>query len=327
MGVVAALAAAVSWALASAMLASQVQRLDTLSASALRTIGASLFFVVAVFVLGADADIAHMAAGDILQLIGTGVILLVLGESLYTAAIASIGLTRTFATVIGLEYVVAFLLAALLIGEAVTWQEVLGALLVLVGVYFVSLYGRTRRTALVAEPAPGGGGAPAVPAGAPSRATKLGGTVLPIIGRVTPGFWAGLALAVAAGIAWGGNVVWLRSAAEGSDAAAAGAVRLVGAAPLLLLATVMQRDWSAQRGTVSRRTVSVLVLSGVLGYGVASLLFIVALGRIGTGPSVVLFSTSPIFGLAFGALFLRDPITIWMLIGTLLAVAGVALIA
>ena len=354
-GVLAALGAALSFALSSVLFASQAERFDTLSASALRAIGAVSFFAIAVVALGAGADLIRIEAGVALQLVGTGLILFLLGESLYTAAIASIGLTRTFTTVIGLEYLVAFILAALFLGEAVTGQMALGALLVLAGVYLVALYGRRRAAERRPDPVAAGRGPTKLAACSQSTPRRgIIGTVrrhdgmvrgnsgvpdavamqpsasnqamLPFIGRFSPGFWLGFALAVATGLAWGGGIVWLRSAADGLDATAAGAVRLYGGAPLLLLAAVMQRETAFRRREISRRTGILLILSGVLGYGFASLLFIVALGRIGTGPTVVLFSTSPIMGLAVGALFLREPITIWMIAGAVLAVAGVALI-
>ena len=269
MGIVAALGSALAWAVASTLFASQVSRTDTLSASALRTIGAVGFFAVAIFALGAASDVGQMSASDLLQLMGTGILLLVVGESLYTASIATIGLTRAFPTVMGLEYVFAFLLAAVLLGETVTWQIAVGSLLVIAGVYLVALYGRAPQAAGTAacdppagrasDPAsvqaPGPlmgsrwsllrfrGGVRGGPRGGNRRAGGLGEpagrgagehtaggleTRLPFIGRITPGFWVGFALAVITGVAWGGGIVWLSSAADGFDSAAAGSVRLWG---------------------------------------------------------------------------------------------------
>ena len=368
MGIVAALGSALAWAVASTLFASQVSRTDTLSASALRTIGAVGFFAVAIFALGAASDVGRMSASDLLQLMGTGILLLVVGESLYTASIATIGLTRAFPTVMGLEYMFAFLLAAVLLGETVTWQIAVGSLLVIAGVYLVALYGRAPQAAGTAacdppagrasDPAsvqaPGPlmgsrwsllrfrGGVRGGPRGGNRRAGGLGEpagrgagehtaggleTRLPFIGRITPGFWVGFALAVITGVAWGGGIVWLSSAADGFDSAAAGSVRLWGGAPLLLLATMAQPESQFRRRTLPRRASIILIASGALGYGVGSLLFIVALGEVGAGPAVVLFSTSPIIGLLLGAVFLRDRITIWVAVGTILAVAGVMLIA
>ena len=364
MGIVAALGSALAWAVASTLFASQVSRSDTLSASALRTIGAVSFFAVAIFALGAASDVGQMSASDLLQLMGTGFLLLVVGESLYTASIATIGLTRAFPTVMGLEYVFAFLLAAVLLDETVTWQIAVGSLLVIGGVYLVAFYGRAPRAdgTAASDPPVGRASEPSsVQAPGPlmgsrwsllrsrggsrggnRRAARLGEsagsgagehtaggqeTRLPIIGRITPGFWVGFALAVITGMAWGGGIVWLSSAADGFDSAAAGSVRLWGGAPFLLLATMAQPESQFRRRTLPRRASIILIASGALGYGAASLLFIVALGEVGAGPAVVLFSTSPIIGLLLGALFLRDRITIWVAVGTILAVAGVMLIA
>ena len=49
--------------------------------------------------------------------------------------------------------------------------------------------------------------------------------------------------------------------------------------------------------------------------------------RSAPGPNAVLFATAPLFGLPLGAIFLKEKITIWVAIGTGIAVGGIALIA
>ncbi|MEE9278489.1 MAG: EamA family transporter, partial [Dehalococcoidia bacterium] len=121
--------------------------------------------------------------------------------------------------------------------------------------------------------------------------------------------------------------VWLRSASDGFDAAAAGAIRFPLATALLLLAAFSQPHSSFRRRPLTRRTLGVLALSGILTQGLAGLLFIVALGDIGAGKTVVLFSTAPLLALPLGAIFLKERITIWVAIGTVIVVGGVVLMA
>jgi drug/metabolite transporter (DMT)-like permease len=96
---------------------------------------------------------------------------------------------------------------------------------------------------------------------------------------------------------------------------------------VLGVSLLAQRASSLRRGTVSRRQLAILGVSGVLGQGVASILFIFSLGEIGAGRTVVLFSTAPLFALPLGMLFLRERITWWVVGGTALAMAGVVLLA
>ena len=138
MGVFASLGGAFSWAFASTLLASQARKVDSLSASALRVSAAMVFLLLMLFILGSQGDIGRMSAWDILQLLGNGLLNLTIGESLYAAAVASIGLTRTLTTVIGTNNLSALLLAAVLLGESVTSSIILGVLLVGTGLCLVA---------------------------------------------------------------------------------------------------------------------------------------------------------------------------------------------
>lgn len=353
MGIGAALAAAIIWAVASTMLARQMRRVDTLSASFLRTFSALLFFAVAIFALDVERDFARMRATDLLQFLGTGVVTLAIGENLYAAAVSMIGLARAFTMVVGLYNLMAFVLAALLLGEEVTWRIVFGALLVVLGVYLVALYGRAR-TSPLARPTAASSAAGNAPygwrrlpslRGAGRRPPAIAAPPNPqndepplaarpslevrllLVGVLPSSFALGVGLALLTGLTWAASAVWLRSVSEGFDAAAVGAARLPAATTVLGVSLLAQRASTLRRGAVSRRQLALLGVSGVLGQGVASILFIFSLGEIGAGRTVVLFSTAPLFALPLGMLFLHERITWWVVGGTALAMAGVALLA
>ncbi len=312
-GIAVALAGAASWAVSSALLASQSRRVDSLTASLLRLFVAVLFYIPVIFAFGAQTEFARMDAGDLIQLIASGILALALGETLYTAAIATIGLTRAFTTVIAVYNFSAFLLAAIFIGESVSVKIILGSLLVIAGVYVVVIYGRPRSQ----RP----------DSAAPATAHSQVEVRLPLLGRLTPRFGLGVALALLTGLVWGISAVWLRSAADGFDAAAVGAIRIPGAAAVVLLAVAVQPESSLRRRSFMGRPLVVLALSGVLANGLGSFAFVFALGEIGAGQTVLLYSTAPLIALPLGAIFLRESVTRWVVAGTLLAVAGIMLIA
>lgn len=314
-GIAVALAGAASWAVSSALLASQSRRVDSLTASLLRLFVAVLFYIPVIFAFGAQTEFARMDAGDLSQLIASGILALALGETLYTAAIATIGLTRAFTTVIAVYNFSAFLLAAIFIGESVSVKIILGSLLVIAGVYVVVIYGRPRSQ----RPGPD--------SAAPATAHSQVEVRLPLLGRLTPRFGLGVALALLTGLVWGISAVWLRSAADGFDAAAVGAIRIPGAAAVVLLAVAVQPESSLRRRSFMGRPLVVLALSGLLANGLGSFAFVFALGEIGAGQTVLLYSTAPLIALPLGAIFLRESVTRWVVAGTLLAVAGIMLIA
>ena len=142
MGLAAAIAAAAVWAISVVLMASQATKIDLLSMSALRLAAASLFFVVILLPLGAEADLGRMSASVVWQLIGTGVLNLALGDTLYVGAIVMLGVSFAYTVSLGLFALFSFALSVIFLDESVGWETAVGSALVLAGVYVVSLYGR-----------------------------------------------------------------------------------------------------------------------------------------------------------------------------------------
>lgn len=339
-GIAAALGAAVVWAVASALIASQASRIDPFSLSLVRALWALLFLFAAAFVLGADADYGRMSAGDIAQLAGSGFLATGLAQTLYAITIPLIGLNRTFMVTTGGTVVFAFAFGAILIGDEVTWRIGLGSAVVVLGVYVVAIYGRPRdgaaervegtrdgrfsglRALLRRDPPIAGGSGP--PEAHSSRIAILDKAAR--AGRPTAqAQTVGLALAVVMGMLWGGATVWLRSASEGFEAAAASSVRMPAVVLFLLVLTMSQPGTDLRRWTLPRNSHIPLAVSGALGTGVLGLLIVISVQHISAGEFTVLFSTSPLFGMILAAIFLRERITMWLLVGALLVVGGIAL--
>ncbi|MCY3888132.1 MAG: DMT family transporter [Chloroflexi bacterium] len=328
MGVLASLGAASSFAISSTFVASYARRLDPYSMVLIRMIAGAIFLVVALFVLGSQDDVARMGVGDLAQFIGAGTISMVLGEPLFIAAIAVLGLTRGFPTIMGLMTMVAYLGSVIVLGESVDWQVAVGSAMVLLGVYLVVLYGRAH-TELPSTPAAEAAGAAERPiSGAVPKDYSLTAPVrIPVVGITAPRLVVGLLLAMGVGLAWGQEGVWIRSSSEGFDAVAVHAVRVpVIAAIWCLIISFMPRS-AIRRRAVDRRGVLFIAASGAISLGLSGILFIYAVQEIGAGPNAVLFATAPLFGLPLGAIFLKEKITIWVAIGTGIAVGGIALIA
>ncbi len=309
-GFAAAIAAAGVWAVSSAVIAHQGRSIDPFSISLLRAIWAGIFLIGAVFVLGAEGDFGRMSAGDLAQLIGAGFISTAVAETLYAFTIPLFGFTRTYTTTTAAAVLFAYVFGFLFIGDTLTVLVGVGSVVVLAGVYIVAIYGKSRRHVGGVEEA-----------ARVEPAVALPGALLPYA------FGVGLVLAVVTGMAWGGVSVWLRSAAEGFDAAAAGVVRMPVVLPALALLAGMQSRSSLRRRAISRRSFVWLALSGALGTGLVILLIITALQRIGAGEFTVLFNTGPVFGIVLGAIFLRERVTPWAVIGALLVLGGIAMIA
>ncbi len=320
MGVAAAVAAAALWAISAVLLASQRRTLDFVSVSALRLVAASLFFLVVVWPLGANADLARMSFDDIWQLIGTAMLNLAVGDTFYIGAVMLLGVNFAYPAGLGLFALFSFLLSVIFLGETVTWDTALGSALVLAGVYVVLLYGRETAPA---PPPPSGlrRGTDGAAADRPPGPTSALRARMP--GRVA----VGLVLLLVTAVSWAAGTVWMRDVSEGFDAAAVGLVRIPSAMITIGAIAYLTPGSSLRRRAVSRRSHGVLAVEGLIGAGIGSLLLIFAVQEIGAGETAVLVSLSPLFALPLAAVFLGERVTRWLVVGIVLAVAGIILLS
>lgn len=325
------------------MLASEARKVDTLTNSALRIAWAAPFFVILIFASGAEGDIAAMGVGSMLGIFGAGLLRMTLGEIFYVASIETLGFTRAFTTSVALYNIFTFALAFIFLDEAITGRIVIGAVLVIAGVYLAALYGRARLPA--GAPSGGAGRRPrlrrrprqSVPpalsgtadpnppaagsAGAPSaRPLSLRGTPTRSVG-------VGLLFAVVTAIAWAIGTVWLRDAGDDFDPGVVAGMRLWPAAILMFTAASLYPRTTLRQRTVDHRSLVILGIAGVIGIGLSGVLLVTALQKVGAAQTGVFASMSPLFALPLSAIFLRERITVWVGGGTALAVGGIALLA
>jgi len=127
--------------------------------------------------------------------------------------------------------------------------------------------------------------------------------------------------------AWAVATVWLGAAASGHDPVALGVVRLpVTAALLFGVASALPRS-SLHLRAISRWDHGALLVAGLAGTGLASLLFVYAVQEAGAGRAAVGTALSPLFAVALGALFFGERLSRWALAGGAAAVAGIVLIS
>lgn len=139
--------------------------------------------------------------------------------------------------------------------------------------------------------------------------------------RVRPGEGLALWLLLMASIGWAVAVVLVRLAVAEVGVIVGNAVRLP-------LATAMLLGISLPGGLrgMSWRSWGLVALAGMASYGLGSLLFLEAVKLSGAARATILSSTSPLFLAPLSLFFLRERITVPILLGTVLCVLGVALI-
>lgn len=297
-GVLAAVGTAAIWAAASTLLASSASRVDAISVSAVRALWAALLLLPLVPVLVLSGGFEGVTLVVIVGAVGSALVGMALGDTVYVAALHALGLARGFTISLGLFIFLTYVLGVVLLGESVTAATAIGSVLILAGVYLVALRGRKCAT-------PGG------VAAAPSPR---------VLAR-------GIALVTLTALAWAVATVWLGAATDGHDPVAVGVVRLPFTAALLFgVASAMPRS-SLHLRRISRWDHGALLVAGLAGTGLASLLFVFAVQEAGAGRAAVGTALSPLFAVMLGALFLGERLSRWALAGGAAAVAGIILIA
>jgi drug/metabolite transporter (DMT)-like permease len=292
-GVGSALLAAALWALSGTLLTSQTSRIDPIPLSALRCLFATAFLAVLLPPLGAIGDLRDISFNTAISMVGSGVVGMGLGDTLYIASLGMIGVSRAYPISMSSYPLLTFLLAVTLLGETVTWVMLLGAVLIIVGVSLLVVEGRAETT----------GGA-ALRRGSPGR---------------------GVALVLLAAVFWAVATVWLRAGSGDLSAVAAGSLR-IPAAGLFLLLLSWGRMGELRVVAGGRRTLATVALAGIVGTALGGLLYIYAVQEAGAGRAAILSSTSPLFLFPMAVIFLAERLTAWVLVGTAISVVGIWLV-
>ncbi len=296
LGVLAGIGSAAIWAVASTLMASSSTRVDAVSVSALRGAWGAVALLIALPFVIMSGGFEAMDAAVAIAVIGSALVGHSLGDTLYVFSLNALGLTRAFTISLGLFVFLTYVLSIALLGEEITVAEVVGSLLVLAGVYLVALRGRQR--------------------GTPAAAAAGGGNVT-----------RGLILVGVTALVWAVATVWLGDAVEGQNAVAVTALRLPASALVVgFVAAALPRS-SIRRWRISRFDHGVLFLAGVVGTGLGSLLWIYAVQEAGVGRAAVASAISPLFAVPLGAIFLKERLTLWLVAGVAVAVAGIVLIS
>jgi drug/metabolite transporter (DMT)-like permease len=221
--------------------------------------------------------------------------LLVVGDSLYFRGMDLAGVSWAM-PVSNIHPLWAVLLAWYFVGEPLTWNLAAGALLVVAGIVLVSR---------------------------PTRRSNPGDPATLLLASRTRR--TGLLMALAASLLWAAGQVALKPATAGLDPVVASSARQ-GLAALILLGLTLLRGRGRDLRGLDRRSWAVIAAASLSGTVLGTWLFIFAIQRIGAGRNAVLGATAPMMAIPFSMIWLEERPTRWTLLGTMLTVAGVALV-
>jgi drug/metabolite transporter (DMT)-like permease len=297
-GEAACLAAAFLWALAVTLFRGPVETYGARTINLAKCLLATLLQGATVWAVGQAGLLIRVSPAALLSVAASGILGLVIGDTALFAAVARIGVHRTL-LLQTLSPVFAALLAALWRAERINAQQVVGAAIVLLGV------------ALVVAPRRAG-----------SSRSREGAA--PAAARIAV---VGVTAGVVAALGQGGGIVLAKAGTDELPFLPASFLRLATAT----LGLVLIGLWSGQLGRLARIARDRYALgralpATLLGTYLALFLMMFGVALAPASVSAVLLATSPVFSLVLEALVEKKPITARGAAGTLLAVAGVAVL-
>jgi DME family drug/metabolite transporter len=294
LGVAIALLTALSWAGSSTILKFLTARIDTLSLNALRLWTGSIILLSYIFLSGRGDLYVATKLTPLLMVMASGIISLALGDSIYIKSLSFIDVSRAFPIGHCTFPVMTMIVAILFLGEPFAWFNVIGAALVILGIYLVAGFGRRGRTSA-------------------SAGAEVKGAIF----------------ALTAAVAWTLGAVVLKLGATNMDTFVAAAIRIPVAALVLtgLLLSRSQRNESLQFRRYGRRNVALAACAGILSYGLAAVGYITAMQLIGAGKTVLITTMAPILILPLSILFLKEKLTLYSVLGVSICVPGIYLVA
>jgi transporter family protein len=298
------LACALIWACNGLVIRNQMDKIAPPTVNAIRCGIAGLFFWILV---PFDAPLAGLAQVTWAQwaLFATSLSIgLGLGDTLYLSAIKEIGVSRTLALA-GIFPLAAVFFEYALFDQVADYRLLLGAILVSVGVVFISL-SKSSQAKIVA-----------------SAIDEMEPTIVAAKDRMVNGrLGLGIAMALGAAVLWGLSTVLLKQAISHMTPIQANALRLPIVTGMLYLFWVRGLPRGGL-GDLSRTSWMIVLGSGLIGMGVGSLMFLSALQYSSAARVVTLTATSPLFGMILAAVFLKEEINRRMVLGMVCCVVGV----
>ncbi len=298
-GEVKALFAAMIWGVTGAIAAYLTRRIGVLSINTFRSVlGSLVLLVIAVAV--AASQLREMSAATAFSMTGSGILAFGIGDTLYFLALRRLG--ASIAVPIGESAypLFTFFFAWVWLDETFTATLLAGSGLVLVGIALLTIGGETPATSEV-------GGVAVDGSSLPNRSES---------------WFTGLPVVLGASVFWALSTVWLRAGSGNLGPEGAAAMRVVPIS-IILLTTSLVSPAGMQLERYSRFDMAGAAIVGVLGLGVASLIYVSAIQEVGASKTAILTATVPLFTLPLAVIFLKERVTPRVVAGTLVCTVGI----
>jgi DME family drug/metabolite transporter len=293
-GELAAIGAAISWAIAPIMYRSALSNTNPVSANIVRCATNAAVLMILLFALGMGGVLASLPLWVVLVTVFSGLIGLGLGDTLYMSGLKTIGVSR--AVPLASSYPLFGLIwAVLLLGQPLSLFAVVGAVVILLGIWLLS----QRNNVEVTQ--------------AKGKMLLLG----VIFSLVTAIVWS-ISLTLMDIVVSNGITGLQANYAITTIRITSIALFLGAASPLI--------DRSQGFMKISRRAITLLCLGGLIANGVGWLLMNYSFLNLPEAQAIPISSTSPLFASFAGYLLFREKATLWSVSGAIAIIVGIVLI-
>ena len=292
-GELAALGAAVSWTVSAVLYKKALMQAKPVSANIIRLTCTAVVLLALLVVLGKTEVIMSLPQNVIVLAIVSGVIGLGVGDTLYMMSLRDVGVAR--AVPITCTYPLFNLLwAVLLAGEAVTFPVVLGAVIIVLGIWLLSQADQTGESKLQ-----------------------------------TRTLYKGLTLALATAVVWSVSIAMMNMAVKETPdldhALAINVVRVMAVAvTFFAVSPIMDRGLGFLK--MNRKTIATLITGGIVALGLGWFFLSYSFVETLESRAVPISSTTPLFSTLTSIVLLHEKVTAKNAAGSTIIVIGIFLI-
>jgi len=294
-GELAALGAAIIWAIEPTFYRKALLKTKPFPANTVRCLGTSAVLICCLLATVRISVLASLPLNAVILTCLSGIIGLVLGDTLYMEGLKLIGVTRAVPLVCTYP-LFNFFWAVFLLGEPVTLPLVFGAVMIVFGVWLLSQ--KNDREEIKTQ-----------------KKILIKGVIASLGSAVT---WS-IAVALV------NMVVKFQGAGGFENNLAFNTIRTVATAvSLLALSPILDRDHGFLK--VQRKTLIELCAGGVMSMGIGWFLLNFSFLNTLESQAVPISSTTPLFSTLIGTIFLKEKVTMKSALGSIAIVIGISLI-
>ena len=292
-GELAALGAAISWTVSALLYGRALQETRPISANIIRLTLTGSILLLFLVVIGKLSILTDLSSEIVVISALSGIIGLGLGDTLYLMSLSRIGVAR--AVPITCVYPLFSLVwAVVFISEPITWAVVVGAIVIVGGIWFL---------------------------GRDTHASTVDIKRKPLV--------IGMILALLTAIVWSISItmmdVAVKETPDLNHALAINTMRVIAIAAVMFMASpLIDRKLGFLK--VPKKTVMTLVVGGIVALGLGWFLLAYSFVMISQSRAVPISSTTPLFSTLAGIFLLREKITGRTALGSIMIVVGIFLV-